>query len=84
MKQGASVHLRNKDHRTPLYLAADAGRVENVVLLKESGAHLHADEVEIAKLLRDSANGVRKEAWDVACGFSKSCAVQGTETMLHV
>ena len=47
---GASVHLRNKTGRTPLFLAAHAGLTEHVSLLRESGAHLHADELDAAKL----------------------------------
>ncbi|KAG0635429.1 asparaginase-domain-containing protein [Tuber brumale] len=50
LSQGASVHLRNGDGRTPLFLAADSGIEVNVSLLRESGAHLHAEEVEHAKL----------------------------------
>src|SRR5690606_19104142 len=42
LKRGASVHLRNRDGRTPLFVAAKAGRIRNVRLLTESGAHLHA------------------------------------------
>lgn len=49
------MHLRNRDGRTPLFLAAEAGIEKNVKLLKESGAHLHADEVELAKLLKAKA-----------------------------
>ena len=52
LTQGASVHLRNMDGHTPLYLAADAGLVDNVILLRESGAHLHAEEIDIARLLK--------------------------------
>ena len=44
LSQGASVHLRNRAGRTPLFLAASAGRRENVLLLRDSGAHLHASE----------------------------------------
>lgn len=52
LTQGASVHLRNMDGHTPLYLAADAGLLDNVVLLRDSGAHLHAEEIDVARLLR--------------------------------
>lgn len=52
LSQGASVHLRNHDGHTPLYLAADAGKLDNVMLLRESGAHLHTEEIELATLLR--------------------------------
>lgn len=49
------MHLRNRDGRTPLFLAAEAGIERNVELLKESGAHLHPDEVELAMLLKTQA-----------------------------
>lgn len=49
------MHLRNRDGRTPLFLAAEAGIEKNVELLKESGAHLHADELELAMLLKTQA-----------------------------
>lgn len=52
LTQGASVHLRNMDGHTPLYLASDSGMLDNVILLRESGAHLHAEEIDIARLLR--------------------------------
>jgi ankyrin repeat protein len=55
------VHLRNRDGRTPLFLAAEAGIERNVELLKKSGAHLHADEVDLAILLlkkaQEASNG---------------------------
>lgn len=49
------MHLRNRDGRTPLFLAAEAGIERNVELLKKSGAHLHADEVDLAILLLKKA-----------------------------
>ena len=48
--KGASVHLRNKTGRTPLFLAANAGLVGHVRLLRASGAHLHAGELHVAEL----------------------------------
>lgn len=45
LTQGASVHLRNRAGRTPLFLAARAGLKENVLLLRQSGAHLHSSEL---------------------------------------
>ncbi|DAA77269.1 TPA_exp: Uncharacterized protein A8136_6529 [Trichophyton benhamiae CBS 112371] len=47
---GASVHLRNNTGKTPLFLAANAGLVDHVELLRRSGAHLHADELAVAEL----------------------------------
>lgn len=49
------MHIRNREGRTPLFLAAEAGRLENVKLLKKSGAHLHADEKDIAAMLKKKA-----------------------------
>ena len=48
--QGASVHIRNKAGRTPLFLASNAGLKDHLALLRRSGAHLHADELETARL----------------------------------
>jgi lysophospholipase len=48
--KGASVHLRNKAGRTPLFLAAAAGLARHVSLLRDSGAHLHADELSTARM----------------------------------
>ncbi|KAH7054277.1 asparaginase-domain-containing protein [Macrophomina phaseolina] len=50
LSQGASVHLRNREGHTPLYLAAHAGLGDHVRLLREAGAHLHAEEVASASL----------------------------------
>ncbi|KAL8999032.1 MAG: hypothetical protein Q9169_002030 [Polycauliona sp. 2 TL-2023] len=47
---GASVHLRNKTGRTPLFLAAHAKLAKHVELLRASGAHLHAGELAAARL----------------------------------
>ncbi|KAK6351008.1 hypothetical protein TWF718_004186 [Orbilia javanica] len=55
LSRGASVHIRNRENHTPLYLAADAGYPENVKLLREAGAHLHPDEVELAEMLKRKA-----------------------------
>ena len=48
--RGASVHIRNNAGRTPLFLSANTGLEGHVSLLKRSGAHIHTDEVSIAKL----------------------------------
>lgn len=50
LSQGASVHLRNREGHTPLYLAAHAGLRDHVRLLREAGAHLHAEETASASL----------------------------------
>ncbi|KAL8656411.1 MAG: hypothetical protein Q9210_000270 [Variospora velana] len=59
---GASVHLRNKAGRTPLFLAANAGLKEHVRLLRASGAHMHAGEVEAAKMYAERS----PESWEAA------------------
>ncbi|KAF8544695.1 asparaginase-domain-containing protein [Trichophaea hybrida] len=71
LSQGASVHIRNREGRTPLFLAAEAGRIENVKLLKKSGAHLYADEKDIAAMLKKKANemgDLKALAWEFAGG----------------
>jgi lysophospholipase len=55
LRQGASVHIRNREGHTPMFLAAEAGREEHVKLLKKSGAHLHAEEKEMAGVLKKRA-----------------------------
>lgn len=52
LSQGGSVHIRNftGSGRTPLFLAANAGFVGHVALLRQAGAHLHSEECEIAAL----------------------------------
>lgn len=55
LTRGASVHLRNREGRTPVFLAAKAGMAKNVELLRKSGAHLHAEELEVARRLRKFA-----------------------------
>ncbi|KAI9830023.1 MAG: hypothetical protein M1819_005853 [Sarea resinae] len=66
LSQGASVHLRNGNGHTPLFLAAAAGRAENVKLLRHSGAHLHAEEVEMARRLSGGATGAARAVWEAA------------------
>lgn len=56
--QGGSVHIRNQNNRTPLFLAANAGLSEHVLLLRKSGAHLHSDERPAAELLAQRRPGV--------------------------
>lgn len=61
---GASVHIRNftGTGRTPLFLAANAGLVPHVLLLRQAGAHLHAEELETATLHAQQ----RSEVWALA------------------
>lgn len=56
------MHLRNYAGRTPLFLAANAGLPDHVRLLRESGAHLHADEHGVAELHARR----RPEVWALA------------------
>lgn len=59
LTKGASVHIRNKAGRTPLFLAANAGLPDHVALLVKSGAHFHAEEQldPIVQALRKSTTG---------------------------
>ncbi|EXJ93520.1 L-asparaginase [Capronia coronata CBS 617.96] len=61
---GASVHLRNHtgSGRTPLFLAANAGLLPHVMLLRQAGAHLHAEELETARLHASQRPEVWKQA----------------------
>lgn len=61
---GASVHLRNHtgSGRTPLFLAANAGLLPHVILLRQAGAHLHAEELDTARLHASQ----RPEVWQHA------------------
>lgn len=61
LSNGGSVHLRNRAGHTPLYIAASAGSEENVRLLRQSGGHLHADEIHVAQLHAQKAEGSRNE-----------------------
>ena len=60
--KGALVHRRNNAGRTPLFLAALAGLADHVSILKESGAHLNADEMAAARLQAQ----VSPEIWHIA------------------
>ncbi|KAJ5176883.1 L-asparaginase 1 [Penicillium canariense] len=62
LSHGGSVHLRNRNGRTPLFLAANAGLSEHTLLLRQSGAHLHADERPAAELLARRRPGI----WSLA------------------
>jgi lysophospholipase len=63
LSHGASVHLRNKEGHTPLFIAAAAGLKEHVILLREAGAHLHPDEMQAAT---DSPEKLESECWKLA------------------
>ncbi|KAJ5104610.1 hypothetical protein NUU61_001957 [Penicillium alfredii] len=62
LSQGGSVHLRNRNGHTPLFLAANAGLPDQVLLLRKSGAHLHSDERPAAELLARRRPGIWGQA----------------------
>ncbi|KAF2140334.1 uncharacterized protein K452DRAFT_289077 [Aplosporella prunicola CBS 121167] len=64
LSQGASVHIRNGEGHTPLFLAAQAGLRDHVRLLREAGAHFHADERAAARQLASDTG--EKGAWEAA------------------
>lgn len=64
LSHGASVHLRNREGHTPLFLAAAAGMKEYVILLRDAGAHLHPDEMKAA-MAKAQSDGV-DECWAIA------------------
>jgi hypothetical protein len=52
-----------------LFLAAKVGSVENVLLLRKSGAHLHSIELLVAGALRrreEEETGEVSEVWELA------------------
>ncbi|EON63025.1 L-asparaginase [Coniosporium apollinis CBS 100218] len=57
LSQGASVHLRNREGRTPLFLAAQAGLAKHVELLREAGAHPYSEEMRAARLEAKEGRG---------------------------
>ncbi|KAI5310572.1 hypothetical protein KEM55_005227 [Ascosphaera atra] len=72
LTHGGSVHRRNRAGRTPLFLAANAGLEEHVILLRKSGAHLHADERGVASLHAKKAESSKltdvARVWNIALG----------------
>ncbi|KAF2152393.1 asparaginase-domain-containing protein [Myriangium duriaei CBS 260.36] len=66
LAQGASVHVRNRDGHTPLYLAAQSGSQANVDLLVKAGAHLHAEEIDGATAAAKAAGDEAKQLWKSA------------------
>jgi lysophospholipase len=63
LSQGASVHLRNREGHTPLYMSVAARLKDHISLLREAGAHLHPDEAEAAA---KSVNTLESECWKLA------------------
>ncbi|PSK59352.1 lysophospholipase [Elsinoe australis] len=68
LTQGASVHLRNRDGHTPLYLAAKSALGEHVHILRKAGAHLHAEELSDASSAATAADEASQKVW-VAAGL---------------
>lgn len=66
LTQGASVHVRNDDGYTPLFVAAKSGHKANVDMLLKAGAHLHAEEVDDAANAAKLASEADKELWKSA------------------
>lgn len=64
LQQGASVHIRNREGHTPLFLAANAGLQEHIRALRDAGAHLHLDEMAAAKL--QASTGGEAAVWEQA------------------
>ncbi|KAF2090864.1 asparaginase-domain-containing protein [Saccharata proteae CBS 121410] len=64
LSQGASVHLRNREAHTPVYIAAHAGLRDHVQLLRKAGAHLHSEEMAAARL--DAAQDGNGAVWRLA------------------
>jgi 60kDa lysophospholipase len=69
LQQGASVHMRNNtgSGRTALFIAANAGMSSHALLLRKVGAHLHAEELDTARLHASQ----RPDAW-AAAGLSNA------------
>jgi len=65
------VHIRNREGRTPLYLAAEAGHKDNVQTLIDAGAHLDLMELDNARLLKSELERSRKEK--SLSGLEKDC-----------
>ncbi|OAQ63466.1 lysophospholipase [Pochonia chlamydosporia 170] len=52
LKQGASVHERNRADNSPLFLATLSGNEECAELLRSAGAHLSMEEIERGPLAK--------------------------------
>jgi lysophospholipase len=64
LSDGASVHIRDHEGHTPLFLAAKVGLQEHVSLLRGAGAHLHPDEIAEAEAELESKRN--PECWTMA------------------
>jgi lysophospholipase len=69
LEQGASVHIRNREGHTPLFLSSSAGLTDHVRLLKNAGAHLHPDEAVAADAQQKKLDGKSDECWRLAKGL---------------
>jgi ankyrin repeat protein len=49
LESGYIVHTRDYSNHTPLFVAARNGHSSTVTLLRSAGAHLSADEVDLAR-----------------------------------
>jgi lysophospholipase len=58
--------MRNKAGRTPLFLAANAGLLDRVELLRMSGAHLHPEESGVARVLCEKGSERAVRCWELA------------------
>lgn len=76
LTRGASVHLRNNSGHTPLYLAAEAGLLSHVKILRDAGAHIHERELAgfHSATPRNHENGSLEVEgiWDLALAPTRS------------
>jgi len=70
------VHTRNNFGHTPLYLAAETGNKANVQMLRDTGAHIHPQELSNLESLTKSngKDGITESesSWDLALQPSHS------------